>query len=105
MRRLPLYTAALDGASDSMLLVDLDEVKARLELLPWVEEASVGRVLPDRLVVDIKEREPAAIWQHERAAPADRPARPHSRERATSPASLRCRCLSTTARRPRRTRC
>ncbi|MBV7257206.1 FtsQ-type POTRA domain-containing protein [Pacificimonas sp. WHA3] len=62
---LPVYTAALDGASDSMLLVDLDEVKQRLELLPWVAEASVGRILPDRLTVDIVEREPAAIWQNE----------------------------------------
>ncbi|MEM8827165.1 MAG: FtsQ-type POTRA domain-containing protein [Pseudomonadota bacterium] len=65
MARLPVYTAALDGASDSMLLVDLDDVKARLELLPWVAEASVGRVLPDRLTIDIVERRPIAIWQNE----------------------------------------
>ena len=65
MQRLPLYTAALDGASDSMLLVDLDDVKARLENLPWVEEASVGRALPDTLNIDIVERVPAAVWQNE----------------------------------------
>ncbi len=65
MRKLPLYTAALDGASDSMLLVDLDEVKQRLELLPWVEEARVGRVLPDTLKIDITERRPVAIWQND----------------------------------------
>ncbi|EMD82130.1 cell division protein FtsQ/DivIB [Pacificimonas flava] len=64
MARLPLYTAALDGASDSMLLVDLDDVKRRLENLPWVAEASVARVLPDRLLIDVTEREPAAIWQN-----------------------------------------
>lgn len=63
--RLPVYTAALDGASDSMLLVDLDEVKVRLERLPWVEQASVGRVLPDKLVIDVTERVPAAIWQNQ----------------------------------------
>lgn len=63
--RLPVYTAALDGASDSMLLVDLDEVKVRLERLPWVEQASVGRVLPDKLVIDVTERSPAAIWQNQ----------------------------------------
>ncbi|MGB3722052.1 MAG: cell division protein FtsQ/DivIB, partial [Pacificimonas sp.] len=65
MANLPVYTAALDGASDSMLLVDLDEVKERLELLPWVEEASVGRVLPNRLTIAITERKPAAIWQND----------------------------------------
>ncbi|MGB7404570.1 MAG: cell division protein FtsQ/DivIB [Pacificimonas sp.] len=65
MEKLPLYTAALDGASDSMLLVDLDEVKARLETLPWVAEAHVGRQWPDRLLIDIDERVPAAIWQNE----------------------------------------
>lgn len=63
MPRLPLYTAALDGASDSMLLVDLDDVKAQLELLPWIEEAHVGRALPDKLMIDVVERVPAAIWQ------------------------------------------
>ena len=65
MSQLPFYTAALDGASDSMLLVDLDEVKYQVELLPWVDQASVGRVLPDRLLIDITERKPAAIWQND----------------------------------------
>jgi cell division protein FtsQ len=64
MRRLPVYTAALDGASDSMLLVDLDEVRARLLLLPWVKDASVGRHLPDTLAIDVTERTPFAIWQY-----------------------------------------
>ncbi|MBZ6378901.1 hypothetical protein B5C34_10500 [Pacificimonas flava] len=65
LQKLPVYTAALDGASNSMLLVDLDTVRSRLEALPWIRSASVGRVLPDRLVIDIEEREPAAIWQNE----------------------------------------
>lgn len=64
MKRLPVYTAALSGASDSMLLVDLDDVRERLLLLPWVADASVGRRLPDTLTIDITERRPFAIWQH-----------------------------------------
>lgn len=63
MQRLPVYTAALDGASTSMLLVDLDDVRRRLLLLPWVREASVGRRLPDTLSIDVTERTPFAIWQ------------------------------------------
>ena len=65
MEKLPLYTAALDGASDSMLLVDLDRVKVQLENLPWIDHASVGRRLPDTLVIDVTERTPAAIWQND----------------------------------------
>ncbi|MEE4349427.1 MAG: cell division protein FtsQ/DivIB [Pacificimonas sp.] len=65
LQRLPVYTAALDGASDSMLLVDLDTVRGRLEALPWVENASVSRALPNRLIIDIDERVPAAIWQND----------------------------------------
>jgi cell division protein FtsQ len=64
MKRLPVYTAALDGASDSMLLVDLDDVRARLLMLPWVEDASVGRNLPDTLAIHVTERQPFAIWQN-----------------------------------------
>jgi cell division protein FtsQ len=64
MQRLPVYTAALDGASSSMLLVDLDDVRERLLLLPWVKEASVGRQLPDTLSIHITERTPFAIWQY-----------------------------------------
>ena len=64
MSRLPVYTAALDGASDSMLLVDLDDVRDRLLMLPWVKDASVGRRLPDTLAINITERKPYAIWQY-----------------------------------------
>lgn len=64
MAKLPVYTAALDARSNSMLLVDLDDVRDRLKLLPWVADASVARRLPDTLVVDIVERVPVAIWQY-----------------------------------------
>lgn len=46
---------------------DTDEAKARLEELPWVEQASVGRYLPDTIRVELKERKPLALWQHEGA--------------------------------------
>jgi cell division protein FtsQ len=47
-----------------MPLVDLDATRERLLRFGWVEEARVSRRLPDTLVVDIVERRPAAIWQH-----------------------------------------
>lgn len=66
MSKLPIYQAALNGPSNSMLLVDLDDIRTRLQTLPWVADASVARRLPDTLVIDIVERKPLAIWQHRR---------------------------------------
>lgn len=75
--RMPVYGAALDGATNSMLLVDLPAARARLLALPWVADASVGRRLPDTLIVDIVERRPVALWQyHQRLAVIDRTGQP-----------------------------
>jgi cell division protein FtsQ len=64
MERLPVYAVALDQNSMAMPLVDLEGTRERLLRFGWVEEARVSRRLPDTLVVDIVERRPAAIWQH-----------------------------------------
>lgn len=48
---------------DLMLYVDVDEARARIEALPWVQSAEVRRVWPDRVVVRITERTPVALWQ------------------------------------------
>lgn len=64
MERLPVYAVALDQDSMAMPLIDLDYTRARLLRFGWVKEARVSRRLPDTLVVDIVERQPAAIWQH-----------------------------------------
>ena len=66
MQRLPVYAVALDQHSMAMPLVDLDGTRDRLLRFGWVREARVSRRLPDTLVVDIVERKPAAIWQHNR---------------------------------------
>lgn len=47
------------------LAVDLDELRRRLERIAWVRSAEVTRHLPDRLLVRISERRPAARWQHD----------------------------------------
>jgi cell division protein FtsQ len=64
MERLTVYAIALDQHSMAMPLVDLDKVRNQLLRYGWVEDARVSRRLPDTLVVDIVERKPAAIWQH-----------------------------------------
>src|SRR3546814_5079914 len=35
------------------------------DLLGWVKDARISRRLPDTLVVDIVERDPVAVWQHD----------------------------------------
>ncbi|MGI4877987.1 MAG: cell division protein FtsQ/DivIB [Janthinobacterium lividum] len=80
--RLGVYTAALEGPTNSMLLVDLNAVRARLRALPWVADASVARRLPDTLLVAIVERKPAALWQYrQRLMAIDKTGRPLTSER------------------------
>ncbi len=47
----------------TMLSFDSRAAQDRIERLPWVERASVERVVPDRLEVRIAERSPAAVWR------------------------------------------
>lgn len=61
--RLAVIAAALEGPTNSMLLVDLKAARARLQALPWVADASVSRRLPDTMIVDVVERRPVALWQ------------------------------------------
>ena len=71
--RLAVITAALEGPTNSMLLVDLHAARARLRALPWVADASVARRLPDTLIVDVVERRAVAVWQfRHRLAAVDR---------------------------------
>lgn len=63
MDERPVYAIALGEVDRSMLTVDLAGVRARILHLSWVKDARVSRRLPDTLVVDIVERQPAAVWQ------------------------------------------
>ena len=45
-----------------ILMVELDELKARVEQIPWIRTASVGRRLPDTLWIRLDEHRPVARW-------------------------------------------
>lgn len=45
----------------SVLRVPLDTRRSQLEQIPWVESASVQRILPNRLRVEVTERTPVAF--------------------------------------------
>jgi cell division protein FtsQ len=48
-----------------LLAVDTAAVKDRLETLPWIERASVARLLPDAVQIRLLERQPLALWQRD----------------------------------------
>lgn len=45
----------------NLIRLDLDRLRRSLELIPWVKTVVVRRVLPDKLMIDIEEREPVAF--------------------------------------------
>lgn len=49
-----------------LVAIPLDDIRDRLEQLPWVRYAVVDRQLPSTLSVHIVERTPAALWQHDK---------------------------------------
>jgi cell division protein FtsQ len=61
---MQVYQVADDQLDQAMPLVDLVGTRERLLRFGWVKDARVSRRYPDTLVVDIVERTPAAIWQH-----------------------------------------
>ena len=57
--------AALNVQSgDSLLGIDLQAARKRLESIDWVASATVERRMPDTLYVTLKERRAVAIWQN-----------------------------------------
>ncbi|MCP1468591.1 cell division protein FtsQ [Sphingobium sp. OAS761] len=64
MDEMPVYNIALGQVDRSMLSLDLPKVRTEMLKLGWVKDARISRRLPDTLVVDIVERDPVAVWQH-----------------------------------------
>ena len=61
----PVYELAADQKTTAMPLLDVTMIRERLLEYGWVKDARVSRRFPDTLVIDIVEREPAALWQDE----------------------------------------
>ena len=66
-----LERAALQG--QHLLALPVDDIRAAITREPWVLRVDIQRKLPGRVILNIQEREPAAIWQvKERQFLADR---------------------------------
>jgi cell division protein FtsQ len=62
----PLLREAIGvNKGDPILGFSLEETRARIETIPWVEHATVERRLPGTVVVNLQERRPYAIWQNQ----------------------------------------
>ena len=59
----PVFELAASEKQTAMPLLDIEGIRRQLLRYGWVKDARVSRRLPDTLVIDIVEREPAAIWQ------------------------------------------
>lgn len=59
-----IRAAAGVQTGDPLLGMDLDALRQRVETVGWVKEARVVRLLPDTLVIAVKERRQLAVWQH-----------------------------------------
>ena len=58
--------AALEiNRGDPILAFAPEQARARLLALDWVESATIERRLPDTIRVEITERRPFALWQHD----------------------------------------
>jgi cell division protein FtsQ len=58
-----IFAAAGVTGSASLLFLDVGEARAKLEAIPWIAEATVRKLYPDRLQITVAEREAFALWQ------------------------------------------
>ena len=60
----PAIRAALDvHAGQPITSLDLAALRDRVQGVGWVEEARVVRLLPDTLIIEVKEHDRLAVWQ------------------------------------------
>ena len=48
----------------NVFFVPLNDRRRQLEKIPWIEKATVMRVLPDELRISVVERTPVALVRH-----------------------------------------
>ena len=63
--REEIFAAAGVTDHSSLLFLDVADARARLEAIPWIAEATVRKLYPDRLQITVTEREPFALWQQQ----------------------------------------
>lgn len=49
----------------SLLFLDAADVRDKLKAAPWIADATVLKFYPDSIQIDVVERAPFALWQHD----------------------------------------
>lgn len=57
-----LRANATPRLAGNILSIDLDKARAAFETVPWVRQATLRRIWPDRLAVHLSEHHPVALW-------------------------------------------
>jgi cell division protein FtsQ len=63
LSREQILAAAGVTGRDSLIFFDAAAARAKLKTDPWIAEATVQKLYPDRLQITVREREAYAIWQ------------------------------------------
>lgn len=58
-----VFAALRLGDQRSLVSIDADASRAALKQLPWVGGARIAKVYPDKLQIEIEERDAFAVWQ------------------------------------------
>jgi cell division protein FtsQ len=65
LREAEVLEAAGIGPKNSLAFLDVAQVRERLRAVPLVRDASVRKLYPDRLLIELVERQPYALWQRD----------------------------------------
>jgi len=63
LSREEIFAAAGVTGHSSLLFLDVADARARLKTNPWIADATVQKLYPDRLQIAITERAAFALWQ------------------------------------------
>jgi cell division protein FtsQ len=63
LTREEIFAAAGVTGHSSLLFLDVADARVRLKTNPWIADATVQKLYPDRLQITIVEREAFALWQ------------------------------------------
>lgn len=63
MTREEIFAIAGVTGRNSLFFFDVDAARAKLKANPWIADATVLKLFPDRLQIGIVERRPFAVWQ------------------------------------------
>jgi cell division protein FtsQ len=62
--QLKVYDIVLEEQNPAILLVDLEGIRGELLKYGWIKDVRVSRQLPDRLIIQVTERKPVAVWNN-----------------------------------------